>query len=94
MPLCSRRGINIVRFDHRGSILILTVIGTTCGPYWSFYWPWQSWPTMPRKFWERTMFKKDSILLYSFGGAVFIITALVFWNYYTPEWKGHCRRVS
>lgn len=35
------------------------------------------------------MFKKDSILLYSFGGAVFIITALVFWNYYTPEWKGY-----
>ena len=35
------------------------------------------------------MFKRDSILLYSFGGAVFIITALVFWNYYTPEWKGY-----
>jgi cytochrome c2 len=35
------------------------------------------------------MFKKDSILLYSFGGAVLIITALVFWNYYTPEWKGY-----
>ncbi len=35
------------------------------------------------------MFKKDSILLYSFGGVVLIITALVFWNYYTPEWKGY-----
>jgi len=35
------------------------------------------------------MFKKDSILLYSFGGVVFIITAIVFWNYYTPEWKGY-----
>lgn len=35
------------------------------------------------------MFKKDSILLYSFGGAVLIITALVFWNYFTPEWKGY-----
>jgi len=35
------------------------------------------------------VFKKDSILLYSFGGVVLIITALVFWNYYTPEWKGY-----
>ncbi len=35
------------------------------------------------------MFKKDSILLYSFGGVVLIVTALVFWNYYTPEWKGY-----
>lgn len=35
------------------------------------------------------MFKKDSILLYSFGGVTLIITALVFWNYYTPEWKGY-----
>jgi cytochrome c2 len=35
------------------------------------------------------VFKKDSILLYLFGGVVLIITALVFWNYYTPEWKGY-----
>jgi cytochrome c2 len=35
------------------------------------------------------VFKKDSILLYSFGGVTLIITALVFWNYYTPEWKGY-----
>ena len=35
------------------------------------------------------MFKKDSILLYSFGGVTLLITALVFWNYYTPEWKGY-----
>lgn len=35
------------------------------------------------------MFRKDSILLYSFGGAVLIITAIVFWNYYTPEWKSY-----
>ena len=32
-------------------IVILTVIGTYLrGPYWDLYWPWQSWPTMPRKF--------------------------------------------
>lgn len=35
------------------------------------------------------MFKKDSILLYSFGGVIFLITSLVFWNYYTPEWEGY-----
>ncbi len=35
------------------------------------------------------MFKKDSILLYSFGGVAFIITGLIFWNYFTPEWKDY-----
>jgi cytochrome c2 len=35
------------------------------------------------------VFKKDSILLYSFGGVVLLITAFVFWNYYTPEWNGY-----
>jgi cytochrome c2 len=35
------------------------------------------------------VFKKDSILLYSFGGVTLIITALVFWNYSTPEWQGY-----
>src|SRR5215475_6413060 len=33
------------------AILILTVIGTHLrGPYWNFYWPWESWPEAPRKF--------------------------------------------
>lgn len=35
------------------------------------------------------MFKKDSLLLYSFGGLAFIITGFIFWNYFTPEWKGY-----
>lgn len=35
------------------------------------------------------MFKKDSILLYSFGGLAFILTGLLFWNYFTPEWKSY-----
>ena len=35
------------------------------------------------------MFKKDSVLLYSFGGLAFIITGFIFWNYFTPEWKGY-----
>ena len=35
------------------------------------------------------MFKKDSILLYAFGGLAFILTALIFWNYFTPEWEDY-----
>lgn len=32
-------------------VLIFTVIGTYLrGPYWNFYWPWESWPEMPVKF--------------------------------------------
>jgi hypothetical protein len=33
------------------AILIFTIIGTFLrGPYWNFYWPWESVPEMPRKF--------------------------------------------
>jgi cytochrome c2 len=35
------------------------------------------------------MFKKDSLLLYAFGGVIFILTAFIFWNHSTPEWKGY-----
>jgi quinol-cytochrome oxidoreductase complex cytochrome b subunit len=32
-------------------IVLFTIIGTFLrGPYWNFYWPWESWPTMPVKF--------------------------------------------
>jgi quinol-cytochrome oxidoreductase complex cytochrome b subunit len=32
-------------------VILFTIIGTFLrGPYWNFYWPWQSWPTMPVKF--------------------------------------------
>ncbi len=31
-------------------IIVFTIIGTFLrGPYWNFYWPWESWPTMPVK---------------------------------------------
>jgi cytochrome b-561 len=47
----ARRKQNIVFLVIVAVILILTVIGTYLrGPYWDIYWPWQSWPTMPRKF--------------------------------------------
>lgn len=32
-------------------IILFTIVGTFLrGPYWNFYWPWESWPTMPVKF--------------------------------------------
>jgi quinol-cytochrome oxidoreductase complex cytochrome b subunit len=46
-----RRKQNIVFLIIVAGILIFTVIGTYLrGPFWDWYWPWQSWPTMPRKF--------------------------------------------
>jgi quinol-cytochrome oxidoreductase complex cytochrome b subunit len=31
-------------------VLAFTVIGTFCrGPYWHFYWPWESWPEIPTR---------------------------------------------
>jgi quinol-cytochrome oxidoreductase complex cytochrome b subunit len=32
-------------------VILFTVIGTFLrGPYWNFYWPWESWPEIPVKF--------------------------------------------
>ena len=45
-----RRRQNTVFLVVVAAILVLTVIGTYLrGPYWDFYWPWESWPDMPRK---------------------------------------------
>jgi cytochrome b-561 len=45
-----RRKQNIIFLIVVAAILILTVIGTFLrGPFWNWYWPWESWPTMPRK---------------------------------------------
>jgi cytochrome c2 len=35
------------------------------------------------------VFKKDSVLLYTFGVGVFLITAFIFWDNFTPEWRGY-----
>jgi cytochrome b-561 len=46
-----RRRQNLIFLLIVLAILILTVIGTYLrGPYWNFYWPWESWPEAPRKF--------------------------------------------
>jgi len=45
-----RRKQNIIFLIIVAAILILTVIGTFMrGPFWNWYWPWEGWPTMPRK---------------------------------------------
>ena len=46
-----RKRQNIVFLGIMLAIVILTIIGTFMrGPYWNFYWPWESWPEMPRRF--------------------------------------------
>ncbi|MBZ5700635.1 MAG: cytochrome bc complex cytochrome b subunit [Acidobacteriia bacterium] len=46
-----RRTQNWVFLAIVAGILLLTVIGTFLrGPYWKFYWPWEAWPEMPKKF--------------------------------------------
>jgi quinol-cytochrome oxidoreductase complex cytochrome b subunit len=32
------------------AVIVLTIIGTFLrGPYWEFFWPWESWPELPKK---------------------------------------------
>ncbi len=46
-----RKRLNLVFLLVVMAILVLTAIGTYMrGPYWNFYWPWQAWPEMPRRF--------------------------------------------
>ncbi|HSE37484.1 MAG TPA: hypothetical protein VLG74_09295, partial [Blastocatellia bacterium] len=35
------------------------------------------------------MFRKDQIWLYAFGAVTLLVTAFVYWNYFSPEWKGY-----
>src|SRR5262249_3617119 len=46
----SRRVQNAVFLAITLLVIVLTLIGTFCrGPYWNFYWPWQSWPEIPTR---------------------------------------------
>ena len=46
-----RRRQNLVFMVVVAAILVFLIIGTFLrGPYWNFYWPWERWPEMPRKF--------------------------------------------
>jgi len=32
------------------AILLLTYIGMEMrGPYWEFFWPWETWPSLPSR---------------------------------------------
>jgi quinol-cytochrome oxidoreductase complex cytochrome b subunit len=45
-----RRKHNITFLAIVFAIVVLTLIGTVMhGPYWNFYWPWESWPELPRR---------------------------------------------
>jgi quinol-cytochrome oxidoreductase complex cytochrome b subunit len=47
----SRRTQNLVFILIVLGVLALTVIGMWLrGPYWQFYWPWESWPAVPTRF--------------------------------------------
>ena len=37
----------------------------------------------------RNVFRRDALLLYAFGAVILIITGVVFWSYYTPDWKDY-----
>jgi quinol-cytochrome oxidoreductase complex cytochrome b subunit len=46
----ARRKQNIVFLVIVLAVIILTIIGTFLrGPYWGFYWPWESWQELPEK---------------------------------------------
>jgi cytochrome b-561 len=46
----TRRGQNAVFLLLCVVILVFTLIGTFCrGPYWHFYWPWETWPEIPTR---------------------------------------------
>ena len=46
----TRRGQNLVFLALCLVVLLFTLIGTFCrGPYWHFYWPWETWPEIPTR---------------------------------------------
>lgn len=38
---------------------------------------------------EESDVPKDSIKLYALGAVAFIVTGLLYWDNFTPEWKGY-----
>jgi len=47
----ARRRQNLVFLGIVAIVLLLTVVGTFLrGPYWRFFWPWETWPGMPAPF--------------------------------------------
>jgi len=45
-----RRMQNLVFILLALGVIALTLVGTFCrGPYWHFYWPWETWPEIPSR---------------------------------------------
>ncbi len=45
-----RRTQNLVFLALVAAVVLLTIVGTFMrGPYWNFFWPWQSWPEIPTR---------------------------------------------
>jgi quinol-cytochrome oxidoreductase complex cytochrome b subunit len=45
-----RRAQNLAFIAILAIILVFTVIGLYLrGPYWNFYWPWETWPDIPAR---------------------------------------------
>ncbi len=46
----TRRGQNLAFLALCLVVVLFTLIGTFCrGPYWHFYWPWETWPEIPTR---------------------------------------------
>ncbi len=46
----TRRGQNLVFLALCLVVVLFTLVGTFCrGPYWHFYWPWETWPEIPTR---------------------------------------------
>jgi cytochrome b-561 len=46
----SRRGQNLAFLALCLVVVVFTLVGTFCrGPYWHFYWPWETWPEIPSR---------------------------------------------
>jgi cytochrome b-561 len=46
----TRRSQNAIFLAVVAFVIVLTLVGTFCrGPYWHFYWPWQTWPDIPSR---------------------------------------------
>jgi quinol-cytochrome oxidoreductase complex cytochrome b subunit len=46
----TRRAQNLAFLAIVAVVVVFTLIGAFCrGPYWQFYWPWQTWPEIPTR---------------------------------------------
>ncbi len=46
----ARRAQNLAFLFVAALVIALTLVGTLCrGPYWNFYWPWETWPEIPTR---------------------------------------------